>query len=376
MTKYFLLAGVASVFCIHSAMAQELSISSHDHHHHHNHHEHSGHDHSAVPDAPISVMGDHMHGQGEWMVSYRFSHMKMSDNRDGTNSLSNDEIVTSVANRFSGVAGQPATLRVVPTEMHMDMHMFGAMYGATDWLTLMAMGMYMEKEMDHVTYSGGAGTTVLGTFETKTEGWGDTMLSGLVKLYDGGRHSLHANVGFSLPTGSIDEEGIVLTPMGMTPQRRLPYAMQLGTGTYDFHPGLTYTGHADSFGWGAQYKAELRLEDENDEGYAWGDKHSLTTWAAYQHSPVVSVNAKLMASTQDSIDGIDPAIVLPIQSADPDNYGGEVIEAGLGFTLTGQTGWLEGQKLGFDVSVPLYQDLNGPQMERDYAFTLGLKSSF
>ncbi|MGH1398136.1 MAG: transporter [Alphaproteobacteria bacterium] len=373
MTKFILMAGVAGFITFNSAVAQEVSISSHDHH---NHAHHGGHDHSVAPLAPISVMGDHMHPKGEWMVSYRRSHMMMEENRNGTSRLSNDEIATSVANRFSGVAGQPPTLRVVPTEMSMNMHMIGAMYGATDWLTLMAMGMYMEKDMSHVTYQGGAGTTVLGTFDTNTEGWGDTVLSGLVKLHDAGAHNVHLNLELSLPTGSITEEGNVLTPMNMRPRVRLPYAMQLGSGTYDLHPGLTYNGHRGDYSWGAQYKAEIRLEDENDEGYAWGDKHSVTAWAGYRANPVVSVNGFVRASTQEAIDGIDADIVLPVQTADPDNYGSEVVEAGLGFNFKGQSGWMRGHSAGFDVAVPLYQNLNGPQLERDYTITFGLKASF
>ena len=166
MTKSLLLAGVAGLsFIASQALAEDVSLSlNHDGiHHGHHHHHHAGHDHSAVAAAPISIMGDHLHPKGEWMVSYRFMRMAMDGNRIGTDSVSAEEIATTVANRFSGVAGQPPTLRVVPTEMRMDMHMFGAMYGVTDWLTLMGMAMYKDNEMDHTTFQGGAGTTVLGT---------------------------------------------------------------------------------------------------------------------------------------------------------------------------------------------------------------------
>ena len=71
---------------------------------------------------PIGVMGDHIHKSGEWMISYRFMRMWMEGNRDGTNSIQPDEIVTTVNNRFANEAGQPNTLRVVPLRMYMDMH--------------------------------------------------------------------------------------------------------------------------------------------------------------------------------------------------------------------------------------------------------------
>ena len=91
--------------------------------------------------APIGVMADHRHKKGEWMTSYRFMHMDMSGNRDGTDSLSPEEIVTTVANPFANPPMMPSTLRVVPTDMPMQMHMVGGMYGLSDRITLMAMGM-------------------------------------------------------------------------------------------------------------------------------------------------------------------------------------------------------------------------------------------
>ena len=100
-----------------------------------------GHSHAAGPDghAPIGVMGDHMHKAGEWMLSYRFMRMNMEGNRIGNNSVSPEDIVTTVPNRFFGNPNQPPTLRVVPTQMTMNMHMFGVMYAPSDVITLMAM---------------------------------------------------------------------------------------------------------------------------------------------------------------------------------------------------------------------------------------------
>ena len=326
--------------------------------------------------APIDVMGEHMHEKGEWMFSYRFKHMKMDGNRDGTDDLSPEEIATSEANRFAGVAGQPPTLRVVPTEMSMNMHMFGVMYAPTDWLTLMGMGMWMEKDMDHVTFAGGMGTTRLGTFETQSEGWGDTKLSALIRGYRDDTHNVHFNLGVSIPTGSIKETGVVLAPNGMRPRLRLPYAMQLGTGTYDLLPGVTYNGVRNDWSWGAQYSAEIRLEDENSQGYSWGDRHSVTTWGAYEWAPWISTSLRLEGSTQGDIDGIDPNIIAPVQTADPENYGGKRVEAAFGVNLLSTSGLLKGNRLAFEAAAPIYEDLNGPQMKRDYTVTLGWQKAF
>jgi len=330
--------------------------------------------------APIGVMGDHMHKAGEFMLSYRFMHMDMAGNRIGTDEVSPEEIVTTVPNRFFGQPMQPQTLRVVPTEMPMNMHMFGAMYAPTDWITLMGMVNYIDKSMDHITFDGPMGNTRLGTFTTESEGFGDTSLTALIRLFDkprvDGNDHVHLNLGLSLPTGSITETDDILTPMGGTPTVRLPYSMQLGSGTFDLLPGITYTGRDGDFSWGAQYRATLRLEDENDEGYRRGHVHEATAWLAYQWEPWISTSLRVAGSSEGQIEGIDPNIMGPVQTADPDNYGGERVDLFAGVNLVGQNGDLRGHRLAFEVGAPVYQDLNGPQMETDWTLTVGWQKAW
>jgi len=81
---------------------------------------------SARPDghAPIGVMGDHTHEVGEVMFSYRYMVMDMDGLIDGSDSISRADVFAE------GFA-------VTPTEMTMEMHMFGLMYAWSDELTLM-----------------------------------------------------------------------------------------------------------------------------------------------------------------------------------------------------------------------------------------------
>ena len=325
--------------------------------------------------APIGVMGDHTHHKGEWMISYRYMKMDMNGSQDGKSDISPEEIATTVANPFFGMPMQPPTLRVVPTQMTMKMHMLGFMYAPSDWVTLMVMASYLQKDMNHITFMGGMGTTVLGGFETRSSGIGDTKVSGLIKLYEDATHHIHAHVGVSLPTGSITEKDDVLTPMGANPRLRLPYPMQLGSGTFDLLPGITYTGKAGAVGWGAQYSGTIRL-GENDEDYTLGDEHRLTGWMSYLFSPWISVSGRLAAKTMKTIDGQDPRIVAPVQTADPNNQGGDRIDFLVGVNLVGQTGLLRGQRIAAEFGVPVHQNLNGPQLETDWLFTLGYQYAF
>ncbi len=326
--------------------------------------------------APIGVMGDHMHHKGGWMVSYRYMRMEMKGNRDGSSDLSPAEIATTVANPFFGQPMQPPTLRVVPTQMTMDMHMFGMMYAPTDWLTLMLMGSYLKKDMDHLTFMGPVGTSVRGGFTTRSSGFGDTKLSGLIRLYDDDMHHFHFNVGMSFPTGSITETDDVLTPTGATPTVTLPYPMQLGSGTFDFLPGITYTGKSGRMGWGAQYSGVIRLEDENHEDYSLGDEHRITAWGSYLWKPWISTSARIAGQTIDKIDGQNPDIVAPVQTADPNNQGGERVDFLLGVNLSGNSFGLNGHRLALEFGAPIYQHLNGPQLETDWVVTAGYQFAF
>ena len=226
----------------------------------------------ATDHAPIGVMADHRHKQGEWMLSYRYMYMDMSGNRIGDDGVSPEDIVTTVANPFANPPMMPPTLRVVPTDMPMQMHMVGGMYGLTDRITLMAMGMYVEKEMDHITFQGAAGTARLGEFTTETAGIGDTTIGAIIGLDDGAYEHRQINLGLalSLPTGSITETDQILTPMGTTPSPRLPYPMQLGSGTFDFKPSLTARSRTGQWSYGGQASAVIRLDD-NDEGYNYDE---------------------------------------------------------------------------------------------------------
>ncbi len=338
----------------------------------HNHGKNHTHNHSAVPSAPADIMGEHTHEKGKFMLSYRYKRMDMNGNLQGDNSISPEEIVTTITNPNA----PPATLRVVPTKMTMDMHMLGAMYGISDKITVMGMAMYMDKEMDHTTFSGMSGTNILGSFTTNSSGWGDTSLHGIYKLYNDKNHTINISLGISAPTGSIKKEDTVLTPLNTTPILRLPYSMQLGSGTWDALPSITYSGYNNKLGWGAQYSAIIRLEDKNSQGYRWGNSHKLSLWGGYQINDILSINSKLSGRTMGKIKGSDALVTAPVQTADPQNYGGKIIDFGAGFNIRPKLKGFEGLELGINFDTPIYQNLNGIQMENNWNISTAITYRF
>lgn len=69
------------------------------------------------------------------------------------------------------------------------------------------------------------------TYKDRTKGTGDLILSGMTPLYIGGALMVLADVGVSLPTGSINNK----TASG----GNFAYNMQNGSGTYDAITGIT-----------------------------------------------------------------------------------------------------------------------------------------
>lgn len=308
---------------------------------------------NSTPDehSPIGIMGDHNHKKGEWMTSYRYSTMKMKGNRSGTNRVSIDEVHDD--------------FMVAPIEMTMEMHMFGLMYGVSDKLTLMGMLPYTLISMDHVNRAGVK-------FTTKSEGIGDAKFSGIYTLSEEGSRKFLLNAGISLPTGSIDERDN--TPAGAN--QKLPYPMQLGSGTYDLLPGITYTDKQGNWSWGSQLNAVIRL-GENDNDYTLGNQYGLSAWGARKFNEYASASVRLDGKTWGNIDGADsdlnPAM---IATARTDLRGGERVDLLVGINLIAPHGKLAGNRLAIEAGMPIYQKLDGPQLETDYKLTIGWQMAF
>lgn len=309
----------------------------------------------ARPDAhaPIGVMGDSTHHAGGWMVSYRFMLMSQDGLRDGTASVTSTEVLEQYP--------------ITPTEMTMQMHMFDVMYAVADDLTLMMMLPYLRYGMSHAT--------ITGDFSATSDGIGDLQLGALVSLLRGGRHRIHLNLAGSMPTGSIDakQEGTEHLHGG---DGSLGYPMQLGSGTFDLLLGLTYRYQAHRWSLGAQGGATLRL-GTNDHGYRLGNRLLATAWFAVPWADWISTSARVSGSAWGDVVGadrdLDPTIT---PAADPDLRGGRQVAVHLGVNLSAPGGALRGHHLGLEFSVPVYRDLDGPQVETDWFTTLGWQYSF
>ena len=163
-------------------------------------------------------------------------------------------------------------------------------------------------------------------FSTEADGIGDIRISGLYRLPDRGGHTVHLSAGLSLPTGSIDERDA--TPMG--PDQKLPYPMQLGSGTWDLFGGITYRSMSGPWQWGGQADGLFRL-GENENDYTLGNRFHLTGWLGRKLLPWLNVSGRLdwnlpagerlkaCAAALSSIGaeiGVDLVVIYPEEEAD------------------------------------------------------------
>jgi hypothetical protein len=302
--------------------------------------------------APIGVMGDHVHSKGEFMFSYRFMYMNMEDLKRG-----NDDV--EVGNAL-------VDYMVTPYKMPMKMHMLGAMHAPTNNLTLMAMIQVVSKEMDHVARMGKL-------FSTETSGLGDTKISGLYKIFDKNHTLLHADLGVSIPTGSIDEKDI--TPMSMGNEVVVPYSMQNGSGTFDIKGGFTFLWQIGDFSGGNQLEGIFRT-GENDNGYKLGNRYSLNNWFALKANDLLSFSLRFKGEHIGKIDGANPDLnPMMVITADTVNSGGNIIDGSFGVNFYVPNGDLKNLRFGAEISHPLYQDLNGVQLKLKETFTVGVQYS-
>lgn len=304
--------------------------------------------------APIGVTAEHTHNTGEWMFSYRYMNMHMEDLYNGD----------------SKVGTHGTGYMMVPTEMDMEMHMFGTMFAPTTNLTLMAMTHYVENSMEMLITRGPMNGT---TTEMEASGWGDSSLGGLYKLYDDKKSRAHLGLQLSLPTGSTSE---TFQPM-MGPERHQPFGMQLGTGTFDLLPSATYLQQSsEHYSCGVQLKGRVHL-GRNDQGYSLGDKIEATSWVARNLSEWSSLSFRIAAQHSGSVDAdTDNSVnaMMPMSlPADPANTGGTTIDAAVGLNLWHPE---DGFRIATEFAVPVYQNLNGTQLGQNWTLTLGTQYSW
>jgi hypothetical protein len=233
----------------------------------------------------------------------------------------------------------------------------------------------------------------------------------MFKLFEQPGQHAHLALGVSAPTGDVAIR--TRRTKGDASAFFLDYGMQLGSGTWDFKPNLTYTGHQDEWSWGGQLGGTKRLEAHNQSGYALGDIFQTTAWGGYNLTHWLTASVRGVYTWQGAIKGefTQDKMTVPGYcssnystvgypdvascTADyaayevtnntqhhtgtfdqPSNYGGQYVDVGLGLNVNIPNGTFAGHSLSFEWLQPAYTNVNGYQLNRDGALAVSWSKSF
>lgn len=303
----------------------------------------------------INVLGTHIHPAGQWMLGYEYMFENMDGNRDGTHRISRGRVL----DRFA----------TAPTDMTMQTHMAMLMYAPTNDFTLMAMLPYILKSMNHIMRDGTR-------FTERTEGIGDLQVRGLYTFHKirGLENRFLFNAAVSIPTGSIDEKDF--GPDRSLGENRLEYPMQLGSGTVDLLPGLTYLGQTENWAFTTEFIPTVRL-GRNAHEYRLGNRYRLSAWVARKWTDWLSLSGRFDGERWENIHGADRTLDPSDEpTKDPHIQGGKRIDLLFGINVYAPSGVLKGHRLAVEVGAPVYQSLKGPQLQTDWLLRVGWNLSF
>jgi hypothetical protein len=302
--------------------------------------------------APAGVMDLHCPMDREWMVSLTTSYTRYEGLRDHAHRVSTDEALGL------GYAQ-------VPQSMDMTMVMLDAMYAASDTLTLEASLPWISNSMRMRTNLGEE-------FTMDSSGIGDAQVGANVVVWQHADQKVSVGLGLSMPSGSITETG----GMPGQPATQMEYAMQLGSGTWDFVPRADWRMHTDAFDYGISLSGVVH-NGHNDRDYALGDRFEGSAWGTQDWSPTWAGTLRLSVSSWSNVRGADPALD-PMMSPtnDPGKQGGERVDAAVGVNWLPFEGELSGSVVGLEIGAPLSQNLDGPQLSEDWFASLHIGFSF
>jgi hypothetical protein len=198
---------------------------------------------------------------GAWSVQLQYEYSFMETLREGTASISPDEVLDR---RIAGGAMKYS----VPTEMVMQKYVLAAQAAVSPVMRLTASVPYVVNDMDmRMAMPGAMGMTMKSDAPMATvEGFGDVTVGALYALLPaapgGGGWDAAAGLALKLPTGKNDvkKEGSEALVHAM---------MQPGTGSWD--PIFTLQGGRVAGPLAVRLAGSYHLATRGDEGYEVGD---------------------------------------------------------------------------------------------------------
>ncbi len=318
--------------------------------------------------APLGVFGDALPGAGNLLITLSPQFVGSANSLIGARGVTSQQIVATTPWYWN----PQVPLRLVPQRRLDELQSLTLCYGVTGDISVVLSTGWIEKHVDLMTFYGTSGIIPRGMSNVGTESLQDSQLAGIWRVYQDPIHRVQINLGMSFPTGSDHNLANNLQSNGTWFTGRAFYIMQTGTGTFDVMPGILYGGALGPWSWGLSYRARLPL-GVNPEGYMWGNYQEVNGWAGYTWLPGFTTTARANFNVQSPIVGADGWIIGKIQAGDPNFYGGKRIELFGGASLDGKLLGFPGVSLLVEGGIPVYQNLDGPQLAKAWQATAALR---
>jgi hypothetical protein len=316
----------------------------------------------APPPVPIGIFADNNLPQGRFVLSITPIFANYSGILIGTRGVSNDFLVSTVPFFLK----PSEKVRIVPQDIAVDIQGVRLRYGVTNDFEMILDTGWVEKALDTRVFKGTSGITPLTDNYPETSSIVDTFLTGVYRIYQDDINRFQISLGLSFPTGTDDATfNDFVGPKDTLSNIRAFYGMELGTGTFDILPGAVYAGYLGPWSWGLSYRGRLPL-DYNPLGYKYGNLHEFNGWAGYTWTPGITTTFRVCGTTQGHIDGFDPLINGPAVPTNPLFYGGQRVELFGGGSIDGKLIGIDNALILVEAGAPVYQNLNGPQIKKDW----------
>ena len=227
--------------------------------------------------------------------------------------------------------------------------------------------------MELDTYRGMMNRNYLGSFETSSSDLSKISLSALFNLHENESSRWHLIGGLEKSIGENTKKGMVLTPMNTNTSITLPYGMQPSDKALRLLTGVTNVTKINNFVLGNQILFRKSIEEED---WNFGDEFEYNLWFQGSFNDNISYSLRLNYLDTDSINGKNENLMAPVQTANPRNYGGEILNIGIGFNFI--TNFLPGKhsdRLAIEYIIPIDQDKSGLQMKNEAKFIIGFQKS-
>jgi hypothetical protein len=256
-------------------------------------------------------------------------------------------------------------------------HLLGLRYGLTEKWALRFVVAAQDNQYE--MQKGTVNRTVY------VEGLGDCKLQGVYTIYKDVFHRFEAYGGTTIPTGAIDltgPDGLPLNPRN-----------QLGSGTFDMIPGISYTFTKRHWTLGDRIESTVHT-GKNSSGYRLGDDFSDTALISYEimkiFSPEINMTLRnkqknitdhpVSFVTQKESHQVDPGAGLP----GPTDPSADLNRAGTSFDGTAALvshlplGYRSPVKVSVIVGVPLFRAGARPDtgMQTNWFAGSSISSSF